>query len=233
MNKADILMLKIVAEAMGEDLLAEVVFVGGVTTSVYIQNDPEPQTTPTEDVDLIVNITTLIDYEAFEKKIGRRGFKRDLDNPGPRCRFHLGEVVVDFMPLNLNIMGFTNRWYEDAFRQSEVLMVEALRLRILSFPYFLATKFEAFEDRGRKGLLWESKDLEDILVVLAGRLELIKDLNQLTGDISTFVKAQLTRLLKDESVFREAAVGCLYDYGPRVAAAKTSALLTELKQFLP
>ena len=67
MNKTDQEVLILVAQALGEELLKEVVFVGGVTTSTYIENNTSPSITPTEDVDLIVKIVSQIEYEQFEK----------------------------------------------------------------------------------------------------------------------------------------------------------------------
>ena len=118
MNSVDKSILKVVGLALGEELRKEVVFVGGVTTTIYIENDSEPNTTPTEDVDLIVNITSILEYELFEKKIGKLGFKRNLSHPGPLCRFELNSIIVDFMPIDEKILGFSNQWYKNGFDTS-------------------------------------------------------------------------------------------------------------------
>ena len=183
MNKTDQEVLILVAQALGEELLKEVVFVGGVTTSTYIENNTSPSITPTEDVDLIVKIVSQIEYEQFEKRIGQRGFKRNLLDPGPTCRFFLKEIMVDFMPLNEKILGFSNTWYQDGFENSVDLRIGQISIKTLSFPYFLATKLEAFESRGKNSFLWESKDFEDIVVVLNGRNNLVLDLKRLPRDV--------------------------------------------------
>lgn len=229
MNKTDKEILKIVATQLG-DLLPEVVFVGGVTTSLYIEDSSSVSTTPTEDVDMIVNITSLIEYEKLERRLSTKGFKRDLLEPGPLCRYHSGTIIVDIMPLSEKILGFSNRWYASAYEKAELLDLDGLKIKILSYPYFLATKFEAFMARGRSDLIF-SKDLEDIVVVLNGRSNRLKDLNELPNDIKEFVKRCLTDLLKDRAIATEAITACLADYGARIASAKAQELLNHLESF--
>ncbi len=56
-----------------------------------------------------------------------------------------------------------------------------------SAPCFLATKFEAFYSRGGGDYLL-SKDIEDILAVVDGRLELIEELRRYDRDVREFVR---------------------------------------------
>jgi hypothetical protein len=232
MNEKDQDLLKIVAQRLGEDLLDEVVFVGGVTTSIYIENDESPNTTPTEDVDLIVNVTSYLGYEEFEKRIGERGFKRKLAESGPICRFFLGDIVVDFMPLNERILGFSNRWYSIGFSEAMKISLDGLTIRILSFANFLATKIEAYSSRGKKGMLWESKDFEDIVVVLEGRKSLLEDLEALPDEVKVFSKIFFNTLLLDHEVLREAIAACLKDYGTSIASQRALLLMEKLKKFV-
>ncbi|WP_051935750.1 hypothetical protein [Salegentibacter sp. Hel_I_6] len=41
-----------------------------------------------------------------------------------------------------------NPWFEPGFENSITIEVEKVPIRILTFPYFLVTKFAAFEGRG-------------------------------------------------------------------------------------
>lgn len=232
MNKVDEVSLILVAKALGDELLKEVVFVGGVTTSLYIENERSPNTTPTEDVDLIVNITSSIDYESFEKKIGRRGFKRNLSEPGPLCRFYLRELVVDFMPLDEKILGFSNSWYKVGFEQSENVAVGPYSIRMLSFAYFLATKLEAFANRGAKGFMRDSKDFEDLIVVLNGRNNLLSDLQNLPTDVSKLFKLEFGKFVKDRDLFLESVTSSLYDFGPRIATDLSLKLVGVIEAFV-
>jgi hypothetical protein len=59
------------------------------------------------------------------------------------------DLVLDVMPLDEKILGFTNRWYPYAIETAwAVILEEGLEIRVISAPAFLATKWEAFGSRG-------------------------------------------------------------------------------------
>jgi hypothetical protein len=78
-------------------------------------------------------------------------------------------------------------------------------LRHLSAPYFLATKFEAYKDRGRNDV-YASHDLEDIIAVVDGRTELEDELEQASTDVQTYVVTNIRALL-DHPEFSNALPG--------------------------
>ena len=60
-------------------------------------------------------------------------------------------------------MGGANKWYPEAFANSiQVNPEDSLSIRVFSAPYFLATKLEAFVDRGENEGRFSS-DFEDIV----------------------------------------------------------------------
>jgi hypothetical protein len=63
------------------------------------------------------------------------------------------------MPTDERILGFSNRWSTPAIATSQWVHVDRVRLRLVTAPYFLATKLEAFLGRGR-GDFAGSHDLE-------------------------------------------------------------------------
>ncbi len=65
MNLENVRMLELAAEHLGE-LLDEVVFVGGATVELWITDEAAPEFRPTDDIDVIVEITTTSDYHRFE-----------------------------------------------------------------------------------------------------------------------------------------------------------------------
>ena len=115
MNSPLIIMLEKVANALTQDLRQEMVFIGGCTTSLLL--DPENHSLATRytyDVDLIVDITTHAEWYSLEEKIRKLGFVND-QNDNILCRYRLGnDLIVDFMPTDSNILGFSNYWYEQA-----------------------------------------------------------------------------------------------------------------------
>jgi hypothetical protein len=112
------------------------------------------------------------------------GFKEDVSEGAPICRWKAENVLLDVMPTDTRILGFGNKWYIPAMENAEVFDLSPSRqIRIVSAPYFLITKLEAFEGRGG-GDYQTSHDMEDIIAVLDGRPEIVAEINQLDSDLS-------------------------------------------------
>lgn len=66
------------------------------------------------------------------------------------CRWVQESVILDVLPLNEDILGLSNRWDRAALTDAETHQIAAdLSVRIVSAPYFIATKLDAFRGRGR------------------------------------------------------------------------------------
>ena len=138
----------LLARAAGEigALLDKVVFVGGATTTLYLTNQSHvPHARGTVDVDMILNANRAVFYDA-EKFLRGLGFQNDKKLI---CRFTKADLVVDLLPTDESILGFSNHWYAEGFKMAEQHNFANHTLRVLSFPYFLATKLEAFNGRGK------------------------------------------------------------------------------------
>src|SRR5258708_19146736 len=85
-------------------------------------------------------------------------------------------MKLDVMPIEERILGFTNRWYRAAMDAAHETELQAgLRIRVVTAPYFLATKLEAFRRRG-KGDYANSHDLEDLLTVIDDRESIVQEI---------------------------------------------------------
>ena len=170
MNPQDpnVQLVEIVAQALGE-LCDELVLVGGCAAGLLCTSPNAPPPRVTYDVDVIAEVAALPAYHALEKRFAARGFRRDISQDAPICRWRIGEVKVDLMPTDERVLGFSNRWYPAAIKgASAVRLPSGRQIRLISAPAFLATKFEAFATRGQSDLL-SSHDFEDIITVLDGR----------------------------------------------------------------
>lgn len=85
------------------------------------------------------------------------------------------DLIVDFMPDDERILGFSNRWYAQGIETavSHPLTGE-LEIKHLTAPLFIATKLEAYRGRGGDDPLG-SHDLEDVVIVVDGREELLAE----------------------------------------------------------
>jgi hypothetical protein len=129
-----------------------------VNTAIYLFLDPENlslSTRYTQDVDLIVDIKTTTQWYELDEKVRKLGFKNYQSsdpfekNTDFTCRYQLGEdLIVDFMPTDEKILGFSNSWYLEAYKKKvEYKLGNNLIINTLMPEYFLATKFEAFHGR--------------------------------------------------------------------------------------
>lgn len=176
-------------------LLQEVVFVGGSTTGLLITDGAAPSVRATDDVDVITEIGTYGQYETLSQRLRSLGLTEDTSDGAPMCRWRHQDLVIDVMPTNPRILGFSNRWYTPAIKAARAMVVAGLQVQVITPAYFIATKFEAFHDRG-SGDVVSSHDLEDIIAVIDGRREIIDDVRQAPVDVRTYIASEIDRLLR-------------------------------------
>ncbi|MES9813722.1 MAG: hypothetical protein ABW161_12745 [Candidatus Thiodiazotropha sp.] len=191
--------LKILTQAVARlgALSNEMVFLGGCATGLLITDKAAPPLRVTKDVDTIVEATTLAAYQRFSEKLRKQGFREDTSDGAPLCRWVADEVTLDVMPTDSRILGFGNRWYESALKHAEVTTLPSGRnIRMVTAPYFLSTKMEAFDGRGRGDYLL-SHDIEDMIAVLDGRPEIVNEVQTADQELIENVRARFAQLLSD------------------------------------
>lgn len=216
MNLENIRMLELAAEHL-DSLLGEVVFVGGATVELWITDEAAPEFRPTDDIDVIAEITTTRDFHRFEKRVRKLGFENDQES-GVICRFRHPDsgLLVDVMPTEASILGFENRWQGEAFPHAvEVGLPSGKSIRAIPPPYLLATKLEAFKTRG-KGDLYGSRDFGDVVVLIDGREELTAEVADAPTSLREYVVGQLSELSR-HAVFDSGLEGALPS-GPETQA---------------
>ncbi len=191
-----------------EPLLGELVFVGGCTTTLLITDKAAAEVRPTYDVDAIAEITSYAAYADFSERLRRIGFTEDTSEGAPICRWRQNETILDVMPLDEKILGFSNRWYRSAMESAQERKLEPeLRIRVVNSVYFCATKLEAFASRG-KGDYMASHDLEDLLSVIDGRPELAQELQSAPQDVRMYIASHIGKLVSTQA-FMDALPGHL------------------------
>lgn len=219
---------ELLAEAASklEPLLPEIVFVGGCATGMLITDPAAAPVRLTNDADVIAEISSYDEYIRFSERLRALGFVEDHGESAPLCRWKHGRLTVDVMPLDENVLGFSNRWYKGAMAEAtQHVLKNGLTVRMVTAPYFLGTKFEAFRGRGGGDLL-ASHDLEDIISVIDGRSELISELAQSDLPLRTYVCEQVQVLIEDP-VFENALEGFLP--GDPASQARLSLLQERLR----
>ncbi len=189
-------------------LVDELVFVGGCATGLLITEEAIADVRPTVDVDAISEVTSYAAYVNLSERLRDLGFKHDTSEGAPLCRWLHGGIKVDVMPLDESVLGFSNRWYESAIATAQVYELEGgLRIRVVTAPYFYATKLEAFKGRGA-GDPVASHDLEDLITVVDGRPQLLEEVQGAHADVRAYI-ARATTALLDSRQFLDALPGFL------------------------
>jgi len=146
-------------------------------------------------VEAIAEITSCARYEEFSEKLRKLGFQEDTREGAPTCRWRQQSTVLDVMPLDAKVLGFTNSWYAPALAAAQERELESeLKIRLISPVYFCATKLEAFSRRGKDDFQG-SRDLEDFIAVVDGRAELVAEIRASSVEVRSYLAGESRRLL--------------------------------------
>ncbi len=223
-------MIEIVAQGLG-DLLKHVVFVGGATAGLYIDDPVVPEVRPTDDVDCMIEISTRLDYFHLEEHLRKNRFTHASSSGDPICRWKYLGITVDIMPTDEAILGFSNKWYKSGHIHREAIPLPSGQIiQVLPAPFFLATKMEAFLGRGQDDLR-TSTDFEDIVAVLDGRTIVEKEIQNAPIDLKKYLSLQFEQLLKRRNNLEEAISGHL-PYGT-LGANRIENIFEILKKISP
>jgi hypothetical protein len=183
-------LLELACDCLG-GLADEVVFVGGAAVGLWISDPAAPPPRVTNDVDVIL-VATYAEYGAFAERLRARGMTPDTS---VICRHrHASGLILDVMPTDAGVLGFTNRWYRDAVADAgSVGLPSGRTIRAVRPPWLVATKLEAFAGRGRDDPI-ASADVEDIVRLVDGRPELAGEIASAPPELRDHAAGGLARL---------------------------------------
>ncbi|WNJ19919.1 nucleotidyl transferase AbiEii/AbiGii toxin family protein [Pontibacter sp. G13] len=176
-----------VAEAL-QEIKQEMVFVGGAVVSLYTDDPAADEIRPTQDIDMTLNIVNLHHWEKVQAQLGALGFHPDPHGHAI-CSYKYKDIPVDIMATEDGPLGPANRWYKIGFEKLWTAKAKDQEINILSAPCYLATKFEAFKDRGSD--YRTSHDIEDIVYVLDNRINIAEEIANDDERIISFLKTEL------------------------------------------
>jgi len=218
-----------IAKALGE-LNREVVFVGGAMVSLYIDDPSAEDIRPTKDIDLTFQVTTVSQLEALREALIDKGFQEQADS-NVICRFTYEDLLVDVMSTQTIGWAPSNRWFASGFDKAITARLENVEVQILPLPYFLASKMDAFFDRGINDL-YASHDFEDIVYLFNYSTGLVEQvLNADSGALRNYLVDCIKKILEDERI-RNAMPGHLFfdgvDERMEIIIAKMNAIINGL-----
>ena len=223
-HRENIVRIKAVYNALGH-LQNDVVFVGGATVSLYADR-AGPDFRPTEDVDVVIELWNYTNYAALEEQLRSIGFTNDKES-GIICRYKIGGVIVDVMPTEGNVLGFNNQWYPEGFKEAINFRIdENHTVKIFSAPYFIATKLDAFNDRGNNDGR-TSTDFEDIVSILENRSSVWKEMSDAPLEVKNYLENEFKKL--SENIFLEEWIDAHIDFR---SPPSTYRIIERMKEFV-
>lgn len=188
------------------ELADEVVVAGGAATGLLITDPATPTVRPTQDLDVIVKVINRADFYGLRDRLIVKGFRETMNNDFVG-RFVKGRMLLDIMPTDEAIFGTTNRWYLEAFNHADKKTIDDTSFKLITAPYFLGTKLEAFYGRGEGD--YSSHDIEDIVLLIDGRPEIVDEIKAADIRIKEYLANEFRKLLEDP-YFIESISGHLF-----------------------
>lgn len=194
-----------VAKAL-KDLKQNMVFVGGAVVSLYTDDPAADEIRPTKDIDLTVNILNLNHWEKIQDELSALGFYPDPFGHAI-CSYKYKDIPIDIMTTEDGPFGLTNQWYKIGFENLWKVKAKDEDITVLSAPCYLATKFEAFNNRGSD--YRTSHDIEDIVYVLDNRIGIVNEIANDDKRVTNFIRQQL-QSIKDKGLLEEVLIAHIH-----------------------
>ena len=169
-------------------------FLGGSVLSLLVTDDGVDAIRVTKDVDVMVDIRSRKDYHRVDEMLEGLGFRHDTREDAPVCRWIYDGVTVDVLPIREDVLGWNSRWFEEALAAATQMQYGGQTVKIISAPYFLALKLEAFEERGAGDFI-VSTDFEDVICLLNGRETIVYEVIKTEG-VREFLSERFARYLE-------------------------------------
>lgn len=183
-------------------------FVGGAVMYFLVDNPEVTEFRRTIDVDVVVSAVTYLEFSNLEERLRNAEFMHDRTEGAPICRWIVAGVKVDIMPQQSANLGMNTRWFPEVLEFAvDTDLGDGCTAKVVSPTLFLATKLEAFHDRGHDDY-YGSHDLEDIVTLIDGRASIVRDVATAPDEIRRFISGEFTRFLQ-HSDFRDALPGHL------------------------
>ena len=188
-------------------VLDEIVFVDGCVTGIMITDTAAAGIRPAKDVDATADLTSYAMYTALSGRLRESGLKEDPSHGAPAGRWRHGDAVIDIVPTDRSALGFRNTGYPAAMASAQRVAIAGLQVRIIAPACFLAAKLEAFHGRGQSDVI-TSSDLEDIVMVVDGRPQLVAEIERADRHLQQFIASEVGALM-DNRRFLDSLAGFL------------------------
>lgn len=176
-----------------QELREKMVFVGGAVISLYTDDPAAEEIRPTSDIDMTINLANYADWVQMQERLAELQFYPDPQGHSI-CSYKYGDIAIDIIPAGDSSIGVSNKWYKPGFQFiQQIQLSEGININVLPSPYFLATKLEAFKDRGKSDF-YGSHDYEDIIYLLDNRTTIVEEILAAENNVKEYIKTELTTI---------------------------------------
>lgn len=190
-------------------------FLGGAVLPLLLDDTSIVIARPTKDVDVIVEVLTRLEYSKLEKRLRANGFEHDMTQGAPKCRWLVDGIMVDVMAASGEASDWPAMWFPEALAQAlPVELSASCTANVVTAPFFIATKLEAFSDRGERDF-YGSHDMEDILTVLDGRATVLEEIGNAPKMLRKYLADRFVALISEADFIQ-----CLLGHVPSDSASQ-------------
>ena len=176
-----------------KELNEKMVFIGGAVISLYTDDPAADEIRPTTDIDMTINLANYFEWTKMQERLSELDFYPDPQGQSI-CSYKFQEISIDIMPAEDSSIGVSNTWYKPGFKYlQQIKLPDGISINILPAPYFLATKLEAFKDRGNNDF-YGSHDYEDIIYLLDNRTTIVEEIRTADNEVKDYIKSELTAI---------------------------------------
>lgn len=206
-----------------EEINDDVIYVGGAVVSLYVTDKGAEQPRPTKDIDISVQISSYAQMDQLRERLASKKIY-PASSETVMYRYTYEDVLIDFIPFEETPLGPTNRWLKPGFKRAYPTTIGKATIKILPVSMFLATKWEAYKNRG--GDYRMSHDFEDIIYVIDNNLNLVDDIIEADKDVQLFLKEMCNEILSHPS--RNEIIEC--HINPFTAIERKELIIEKLKK---
>lgn len=176
-----------------QELRDKMVFIGGAVISLYTDDPAAEEIRPTADIDLTINLANYNEWAQMQERLAVLGFYPDPQGQSI-CSYKFQDIAIDIMPADDSSIGVSNIWYKPGFKYlQQVILEDGTSINVLPPPYFLATKLEAFKDRGKNDF-YGSHDFEDIIYLIDNRKSIVDEILESDVDVRQYIRQELLKI---------------------------------------
>jgi len=172
------------------------VFIGGGILGFLIDDPLATPVRTTIDIDVVLDIVTDPGQMVLEEKLRSVGFRHDMSDNAPRCRWIFDDIKIDILSIKDKFSGMNMKWLQETVNNSVEIEIKETVFKVASPTCFIAMKLEAFKDRGNKDY-WGSRDIEDVITVIDGRSSIVEEIKNSEHRIIEYIATTVLELLQN------------------------------------